>query len=371
MVAARGLRYPWPVAKQTPFPARGRGELQTKHLVAATGAGFVLTLIFIAVIALYSRDAPAANQTPVVVAIVALVGTLWTGSVTLAGIFLKDAVDRRNALFQAESERRLRMETALKAVEIMSKAEAEGVPVQESREAAILVVASLNHLRLALTLGQQFWQRGKISSAAFVQLVDQCLDSGTPELQAEATYTLRMNATRLIASSDHIDFPQMLDWSGDLPRAAKENILLALLNAVASRDRSSWGTGLLNWVLYALYKVTLSEPESRFRAFAALVTVELCDVLEQQPGDGILPPDRAPLTYSEARGTAVQALEALGSLDNVIGTVDYELLEKFRAWNAAADASAEPPDAALGAAPAEPGPEASAAGDADGSPAKN
>ncbi|HEX8193104.1 MAG TPA: hypothetical protein VF552_09405 [Allosphingosinicella sp.] len=345
MAPPPNLLYSPEVPKRDPGPAAiAGGKLQTKHLAIATGAAFVLTLLFIGMFAILSRGAPPASQTAIVVAMVALVGTLWTGAVTLTGIFLKDAVDRRTALYQAESERRLRMETALKAVELMSKAEAEGAPLQESREAAILVVASLNHLRLALTLARQFWQRGKISSAGFVHLVDECLESADAALQTEATYSLRMNAAKLVAGPNHFDFPerQMLQWTGTLPRAAKENFLLALVGALVSQDRSYWERGIVNWVLYALYKVMLAEPELRFRCFAALVSRELCELLKSHPGDGIFPPDRDLLTYEEIRKAAEDVLGSIESFDNVVGTQDHALYRKLTAWNAGTDAPPAP-----------------------------
>src|SRR5687768_3966357 len=98
-------------------------EFDTRKVMVGTTIALLLTILLIAALIFYSRGAPPASQFPITVAIIALVGTLWTGAITLMGLLLKDSVDRRNALLQAESEKRLRMETALKAVELMSKAE--------------------------------------------------------------------------------------------------------------------------------------------------------------------------------------------------------------------------------------------------------
>ena len=309
-------------------------ELNSKKIMIGAAIALLLTISLIVALIFYSRDAPATSQFSITAAIIALVGTLWTGAITLAGLLLKDSVDRRNALFQEESEKRLRMETALKAVELMSTAEVEGVPVRESREAAILVISSLNQLRLALSMADQFLTRDKVSPEALVGVVEQCLDSDDTVLKGEAAYALRLNAGRLVVGPTLLSFPgrHMIAWTGTLPYGVKESLLLALLTAVLSKDHKFWHDNVLNWALYALYKIFTVEKERRFKYVAAVFANELCDLMERQPGEGMMPGDRHFLSYDQIRQEAIAVMKPFGPEEGNIGADDYELLVKIRDW---------------------------------------
>jgi hypothetical protein len=312
----------------------------TGRVLIAAAIAFVLTAVLIGAIAFYSRTAPPASQFPITVAIIALIGTLWTGAITLAGLLLKDAVDRRNGLLQAESEKRLRMETALKAIELTSVAEAEGRSLTESREAAILVISSLGHLKLAYRMAEQFWLRDKISAGAFVQIVDEVMSAADRGLKEEAAYVVRQNAARLVISRDSIEFPD-IGCMPKIPAAATESLILALAELTVSREQSFWDADMLAWVVWALWAIIAGAADSKYRYRAALFALRMIPVLEASGASGVLPADGPEITYNEMRSGAQALIDSASEHDRKLGSTDHSILGRLESW-AAGDVPAGP-----------------------------
>lgn len=303
-------------------------------LVIVVGA-LLLTSVVLWLLVDYSRSAPVEKQFPITIAILGLIGTLWTGAITFVGLLLKDSLDRRNLMLQTESEKRLRMEAALKAIEVMSGKETEGVSMQESREAAILLISSLDQLHLALTMAEQLLSRDKISPGSLARVAELCLSSDDVDLQCTAAYTLRMSALKLVESKDELAFPwrHVHGWTGNLPPIAKENLLLALATSLLSKEFTYWNYSILTDTLYAFYKIFLNESERRYKCVGAVFAKDLSILLERKyPGYGMMPADRDVLAFQEIRQVAEEALRPFGAAEDNIGSEDLDLLHKMQKW---------------------------------------
>jgi hypothetical protein len=316
-------------------------QLNTGHMLAFAGAALLLVLAIIWQLIAFAREQPDASQFPIIVGVIALVGTVLTGAVTFAGLLLKDSVDRRSALQQAESEKRLRMETALKAVELISRAEVDGAPIQESREAAIMVISSLDQDRLALGLAEQFWNRDKISTAAFVDVVEQCLNTDNEDLKDQCCKALYRNYNKLITDSNAFEFPYSFcyNWNGKLSFPAKHDLAITLVKIVISKAKKSWNIGSINAIIYILYKMFVNDPDPRFRYITATFAKNLCDAAQPSPDYCMLPADMPELAYNDVRRRANAVIDGMGAPQVNLSQEAGELSAQIGKWRLAAVAS--------------------------------
>lgn len=308
-------------------------RLKQSHFAIIAVAALFATIAIIVLVLSASRAEPA-SQFSITVAIIALIGTLWTGAITFVGLMLKESVDRRSALLQAESEKRLRMETALKAVELISRAEVEGAPIQESREAAIMVISSLNQNRLALGLGEQFWRTSKISTEAFVEIVNQCLNTDIDDLKSQCCNALMKNHQKLAGDPATIRFPftYCWNWDGNLSITAKYDLLIALTRAMLDKPRDYWNIKVINGIAYCLYKMFVNDPDPRFNAAAAVLAINLCDVRQPSPEYKIMPLDRQSISYGEISAAAAEVIKSFDNLNHKLSTEVCDLSFQIQNW---------------------------------------
>ena len=149
-------------------------------------------------------------------AALSLLGVLLTASVTLVGLLFKRSVDGRTLVIAAQAEdsrkaeqRRLQLDAAARAVQMLSLADGSPAPVAQA-SSALLVLAELGESGLALSLVRELWPTGQISSSAAVRVIDDAL-SGTPELQRTAANALLANVTRLDVGDHLSEWPSRLE----------------------------------------------------------------------------------------------------------------------------------------------------------------
>ena len=145
--------------------------------VSAVVGVFVSTLIILWKIGLFDLAATDSGA-KVVAAVLALIGVLGTAVITFIGLLFKRSFDVRNSRLQEEIENRLgmeakhnqamqkeaadrlRMETAIQAVGLMSTS--TGVEAAKSQQiGALFALASLDQLELALALLELLLKRRK------------------------------------------------------------------------------------------------------------------------------------------------------------------------------------------------------------------
>lgn len=313
-------------------------SLNSSHLLAGGAAVFVLVLLLIWHLGTSAQSAPAQSQNALTVAIIGLIGTLFTGAITFAGVVLKDAVDRRSAMLQADAENRLRMETALKAIELITKGDAEGAPAQESREAAVMVISSLDQHDLALALAEKFLSNGKISPQSFVQVASQCLDQRDDSLDLRAGAALLRHHEKLAVGPENLEFPlnYCFKWHGQSPFNAKHDMLEALIRVLLSKPSEYWDINIVNGVIYTLYVVFTSDTDLRIKVAAAALAADLCDACEPFPGYGIMPLDRHSLTYGEIRTQARHIMSAHDG-DRCLSREVHRLIRRISEWKPCKD----------------------------------
>ena len=131
--------------------------------------------------------------------VLGFLGVLFTGAVTLVGFLMKWSFDSHSLRLQKDAEDRLRMETAIRAVALMSTPSgADSPPNQQA--GALFALGSLGQLEFALGLLRQMWPSARVDSASAVWLINQAFMSKSENSQEEAADILLQNASLLSTS---------------------------------------------------------------------------------------------------------------------------------------------------------------------------
>lgn len=263
-------------------------------------------------------------------ATVAALAALATTTVALLGLLVRRSFDKA-------AENRLRMETTIRAVELLSTADGKDAP-KTQQAAALFALEELDQLEFALILLQQIWAADGITTTGALWLIDRGLTAKgpkAPELQELAAEILGKNPEKLLDSDGGLEFPNSVafQWNLDLNTRTRSAVLVVLLKALLERPRSLWSGRCLDGVLTMLYVVMVEDPEPRLRRDAALALEILLRLPDR--GGGIFLPAGRPKLYHDLRREVKQYLER--------DTSEYrtrqvrQLLEELERWLEADD----------------------------------
>lgn len=187
----------------------------------------------------------------VVAATLALVGAFVGALVSIIGVLLKYSIDQqaesrlqiesqRAAALQAEAEQRLKLEAAIRAVELLGSGSGETTPIQFA--GALFALASLDQHELTLSLASELLKVRKLEASAAVSLIDKALKRGDDAIQIEAIQIFYENADRMVTLSS-VEIPSSIEnWSNDLSAYSQEWAALALAKMLVSVPLSVWRT---------------------------------------------------------------------------------------------------------------------------------
>lgn len=228
--------------------------------------GFVLLLWGLGIL-----DLDGKTDTQVLAAVLGLLGGLFAASLTFVGALLKHSVDVRTLRLSWETEARLRLETSIRAVQLLATADGKTAPPTQ-QAGALFTLVRLDQLDLALPLLGEVFARGEVSSKAAVSVVDCALRSSDDALQRAGASILVANAPRLRDERSCWDFPECvsLRWSTDLHVYAREGLLDALLGTLLSVPPSEWRRECTNAFLVQFDAVRKAEDREHIRAGAIL-----------------------------------------------------------------------------------------------------
>jgi hypothetical protein len=227
--------------------------------------GFVGLLWGLGLLDVHGRTSNA----QVVAATLALGGGLVATSLTFIGVLLKHSIDERTLRQTENTEGRLRLETSIRAVELLTE---NGKPATATRQAgALFVLASLNQLDFALALLREIWPKREISPDAALWVVDRALLSGDEMLQVQASQLLYSNANSLSTAGGY-EFPDSVNqkWTNDIPSYARSFVLNAYMEMLLSRPCDDWDLKELTSVVVQFDEIRKVDASSRLRYSAIL-----------------------------------------------------------------------------------------------------
>jgi hypothetical protein len=202
------------------------------------------------------------------VASVTLIGLTLTYSHNMRTVALQADSAKRQEIAERESEDRLKLETVVKSLELVSAGPgAYAVSAQVAGSLAALV--HLGHPVIAMRALRAAWHDKGVDVATAVWLINEVLERGTPVAQIEASYLLSEHANELCyeeGRDGEFEWPEILHkkWIKDAPRACRLEIFSAIVAVLISRDKSWWGY-TDGWAVVLFYEAMTVDPDPVLR----------------------------------------------------------------------------------------------------------
>jgi hypothetical protein len=287
--------------------------LKTTAPVAAGVVVLFAILVVVLVAAGVFHQGTSENDVTVVAGMLTLLGGLIASAFTLVGLLLKHSIDQRTARQADETEHRLRLETSIKAVELLTLP--DGSPAPPSRQAGALFVLGaepLEQLELALALLDENWRAGAIRPTAAVWVIDRALRSDDPNLQLSAATTLLRHADLLPKTDGSgVEWPTCiaLVWPREVDYFARVALIETVFKVLATRKPADWDQRVINSFLALLDLVRRTDDAPEVHGGATLlldVTLEWYG--RKDPEGGILLPT-GPVRFKELRADILPKLD--------------------------------------------------------------
>jgi hypothetical protein len=275
---------------------------------------FALLTVVIWRTGVFDKDT-SASDAQIVAAMLTLLGGLVASAFTLTGVLLKHSIDAHTAKLAQETERsrrseareietRLRLETSIKAVELLTTP--DGKPAPAGRQAGALFVLGsppLEQLDLALALLRENWtSSASLSPSAAIWVIDRALRSGDDDLDLNAALILRANH-RLLLRPDGFEWPACADlkWPTDAGYYARSHLVAACADVLVARSPAKldaeptpdqWSPGMTNYFIVQFDMIRAHETATELQCFAVAVLDVLVEwALWQDPDYSLLLPE--------------------------------------------------------------------------------
>jgi hypothetical protein len=288
-----------------PKEPRSRVVLWAAVAIIGLYASFVVVLGLTGLL-----DFPEAGDGQAFAAVLGLLGGLFAASLTFVGVLIKHSIDDRNAKLaeQAErrleieaernhqlaidSERRARLDSSIRAVDMLSTP--NGDPASSTEQAgALFALAHLGQLDLAITLLDEIWSAGSVSPQAATTLIDKALRDEDGAVQRAAAATFRSHAARLPLEDGDVEIPASIDlaWPANISFDSRQDLLDGLLVQLASYPHRDWLPEVVNGRLITLEMVRRQDPSPALAAEATFAVQVLLDAGDYEAGSYLYLPD--------------------------------------------------------------------------------
>jgi hypothetical protein len=250
------------------------------------------------------------SDAKVFAAVLGLVGGLFATSMTFAAALLKHSIDVRNLGQARETEARLRLETSIRAVELLTD---EGQKATRTRQAgALFVLSSLDQLDFSLALLDEIWPAGDITTTAAVWVVNRALRGEDERIQLDAATLLARNAARLTFGTRCYEWPPCVShkWPNSIPVLARQSLLEALIKMTASRPACKWEYACVNTLIVQFNCIFKFDQARYIRDGAALCLELLLDSRFYRGRDYRMKLPSGPLSVADLRDEVKAALVA-------------------------------------------------------------
>lgn len=256
----------------------------------------------------------------------ALVGTVLGATIAVVGIVVKHSLDQQTEQRQLEAERRLSLDTAVRAIQLFS-AEAGGPASEIQRDGALFTLANLGQHDLTLQLVDDLLARSEISAGTAAKLLDMVILRGDTAAARNAVSVLHGNAARMVTPKG-CEFPQsIIDGTDNLSEQARYWAMHAIGEVLLARPAQEWADEFrydLNGLLAGLAASWAQEDVPRVKRNVGCI---LRGVLEAFPEfGGTVPLATQDVDFGPVR-SAVAASTATGG-----ATMD--IVQRLNSWGA-------------------------------------
>jgi hypothetical protein len=261
--------------KDSSIPARIIENPYVKAFVAALFVlGFALISMYLFGL-LPIRGADQGNKA--LAAAIGLVGSVLSTVVTLVGVILKHSIDERNANLALQAEKRNRIETTIRAVDLIGENNEDASPNQIG--GALLALKSLGEIDLAVALLAQLWPSRKASANVAESILRKALDEDSdPETQIAAASVLNANALQIVQGESYFWPIDPLGWRENLPQNCRLGLVLAAAKWVQSEIKKD--STVLHQSCLVLYQA-LADPDPEVAVVAKACLEPVVEALEK------------------------------------------------------------------------------------------
>ncbi|MEO1340989.1 MAG: hypothetical protein AAFV28_07570 [Cyanobacteria bacterium J06635_13] len=266
--------------------ANGKANNRLLLLFGVPTIVFVVFLIIIIVafrslgILSFSGEDPSAK---VLAGAITLIGSLIASFVTFAGLILKYAIDDRNATLKEKSysisnlqknkeEKRLNIQAAIQAVDLLSTNDGKDVPLRQ-RAGAILILGELGSMRVALALCRQMLRTSELDISTACWLYDKAIKSEDEDIITQALYDTNEYAYKMLEPNGRAVFPGILlkPEVVDLKEQHLVDALFSLIDLLLLRSYAKWDDNVFFVVLGSIYRIWESEANKTDKAYSHYV----------------------------------------------------------------------------------------------------
>lgn len=142
--------------------------------------------------------------------VLALLGVLFTAMVSAVGLYIKNSIDERNLQLKEQAEARLKLDTELSAVKLLTTNAGTEAP-EDQKAGALFGLINMEQIGFALALLDTLWSENKIKTISALWIISKSVQS--EEHAAFAVQILKSNSNKLV-NGDNILFPLelFLNW---------------------------------------------------------------------------------------------------------------------------------------------------------------
>jgi hypothetical protein len=249
----------------------GKPSRQTNLTIAyAIGAILVVFGVFTSLLvrAHFFTFTGTDSSGKVVAEALTFVGGLVGAIVSILGILLKYSIDsqaedrartdsERSAALQKDSENRLKLEAATKAVQLFGTSDGKETPAIQ-RAGALVTLASLDQHSLAIALTDDLLRRKKLEPGTAALVINQALLRGDLETQIDAVSLLVTYPAQMLTNTGFQCPMSILNWHESLSPYVHEFAPIALATMMTERPLVEWHRALEGSAYAAIAAVALA-----------------------------------------------------------------------------------------------------------------
>jgi len=259
----------------------------------------------------------------VVAAALALVGAFFGSAVTLTGILLKHSIDIRSGALALEAEKRLKLEAAMKAIQLFTTNKGDPAPAIQIT-GALFGLSSLGQIDLTLALARQLIVAGILAPDAVSHLMDQALQARDQAIRETAVNILVSYPDSVLVPPGSACVPDSLcNGVANQQPYVKGWAAIVLGSVIAARPPKKWEFRELAYLVASLVLVWQQQTDEDNKRDSAAILKQV--LLAMSGYDSIEHPVKT-VDLEEIRRT-------LASSDGKpTGSCASELVERLRKW---------------------------------------